>query len=143
MSLDGREVEVSDAEQAVLDRAAKQPLDVDISDYGDEYVAGFLRGQVNALQYAILTADPPDAFGELADARTQIERLQARNVALERVVEIIANPAADAAHSVRCVEKGWQDRGEGCYCQQDPRDPDDVLTEARAALAALEDTTDG
>jgi hypothetical protein len=29
--------------------AAKEPLDVDISDFGDEWCIGFLRGQVNAL----------------------------------------------------------------------------------------------
>lgn len=29
--------------------AEKEPLGVDISDFGDEWCAGFLRGQVNAL----------------------------------------------------------------------------------------------
>ena len=35
----------------LLKRAAKVPLDVDLSDMSDEWVAGFLEGQVNALEY--------------------------------------------------------------------------------------------
>lgn len=31
-------------------RAAREPLGVDISGYSDEYCAGFLAGQVNALE---------------------------------------------------------------------------------------------
>jgi hypothetical protein len=33
-----------------LQRAAKEPIGVDISDFGDEWCAGFLRGQVNVLE---------------------------------------------------------------------------------------------
>jgi hypothetical protein len=32
-------------------RAAREPLGVDISDYSDEWCAGFLAGQVNALDH--------------------------------------------------------------------------------------------
>jgi len=31
------------------ERAKREPLDVDISDYSDEWCAGFLAGQVNAI----------------------------------------------------------------------------------------------
>lgn len=34
----------------LLTRAAREPLGVDISDYSDEFCAGFLAGQVNALE---------------------------------------------------------------------------------------------
>jgi hypothetical protein len=56
VSLDGREHELTTAEEAALRRAAVEPLDVDISDYSDEWCAGFLRGQVNALGW--LLANP-------------------------------------------------------------------------------------
>jgi hypothetical protein len=39
------------ASDTLLERAAKEPLDVDLSDSGDEFVDGFLRGQVNALEH--------------------------------------------------------------------------------------------
>ena len=31
--------------------AAREPLDIDISDYGNEFCAGYLKGQVNAINY--------------------------------------------------------------------------------------------
>lgn len=34
-----------------LAMAAAEPLDVDLSDYGDEFVAGYLAGQVNAMEW--------------------------------------------------------------------------------------------
>jgi len=37
---------------SLRERAVKEPLGVDISDYSDEYCAGFLAGQVNALDEA-------------------------------------------------------------------------------------------
>lgn len=35
----------------LAERAQREPLGVDISDYGDEWCAGFLAGQINALLY--------------------------------------------------------------------------------------------
>lgn len=36
--------------EALLKRAAKEPIDIDISDYNDEWCKGFLAGQVHILQ---------------------------------------------------------------------------------------------
>jgi hypothetical protein len=42
--------DIAAAVEAFARKAEKEPLGVDVSDYGDEWVAGFLRGQVNALE---------------------------------------------------------------------------------------------
>lgn len=43
--------QTSRAELEVLCRTAgREPIGCDVSDYGDEYVEGFLAGQQNALQ---------------------------------------------------------------------------------------------
>ncbi len=39
------------------ERAEKEPLEVDVSDYSDEWCAGFLAGQTNALDLAAQTLD--------------------------------------------------------------------------------------
>lgn len=41
------------------DRAGREPLAVDISDYSDEWCAGFLAGQENALDEALAGPDTP------------------------------------------------------------------------------------
>jgi hypothetical protein len=33
------------------ERAKREPLETDISDFGDEWSAGFLAGQVNAIDF--------------------------------------------------------------------------------------------
>ena len=61
-------------EKALLDlrtRAAKEPLGTDISDYSDEWCAGFLAGQVNALDDA-LAAVP----GNTHDENCQVHQCQ-------------------------------------------------------------------
>jgi len=43
--------QTSTAELEVLaQRAAREPIGCDVSDYGDEWVEGFLAGQLNALE---------------------------------------------------------------------------------------------
>lgn len=44
--------------EALIQRARREPLEVDVSDYSDEWVAGFLRGQANALE----VLEPHDAL---------------------------------------------------------------------------------
>lgn len=41
------------------ERAEREPLGVDISDYSDEFCAGFLAGQVNTLDALNLRSRPP------------------------------------------------------------------------------------
>lgn len=47
-----REEELREALDKLRGRAANEPLEVDISDFSDEWCAGFLAGQVNALNVA-------------------------------------------------------------------------------------------
>lgn len=42
--------------QDLRERGAREPLGVDISDYSDEFCAGFLAGQANALDEALRDA---------------------------------------------------------------------------------------
>lgn len=48
----------ADQLEALIQRARREPLEVDVSDYSDEWVAGFLRGQANALE----VLEPADAL---------------------------------------------------------------------------------
>jgi hypothetical protein len=41
-------------------RAEREPLDVDVSDYGDEWCLGFLAGQCNALDVVLAAQVPPE-----------------------------------------------------------------------------------
>ena len=49
--------EIVAASRAFLALALKEPLGVDISDYGDGWFAGFLKGQENALAFVELVLD--------------------------------------------------------------------------------------
>lgn len=37
--------------EALREQAKREPLETDISDFGDEWCAGFLAGQVNAIDF--------------------------------------------------------------------------------------------
>ena len=62
--------------QELRERAAKEPLEVDLSDFGDEYVCGFLAGQVHALNLEALSVDALlDALDEAEKALRYYARL--------------------------------------------------------------------
>ncbi len=50
--------------------ALKDPIGVDISDYSDEWCAGFLAGQANALDQLIAAAD--GSYGGTYDALARV-----------------------------------------------------------------------
>lgn len=52
-SMDSRILQAENHLLSLRSRADKEPLDVDVSDYGDEWVAGFLKGQSHALDCAM------------------------------------------------------------------------------------------
>lgn len=66
--------DIAAAIEELIERARTEPLEVDVSDYGDEWVDGFLRGQVNALQEvgpSIAAAIREDDNGAPADAASE------------------------------------------------------------------------
>lgn len=66
------------------DRASREPLDLDISDFSDEYCAGFLAGQEHALGELLMgdaaLAQPPEP--EALDTRTTAKRSSPKNAGL-------------------------------------------------------------
>lgn len=73
---------MSDDAQTIRERAARESLGVDISDYSDEFCAGFLAGQVNVFDFLAARPAAPDA------AR---EALEAVGRELERASDVRAN----------------------------------------------------
>ncbi len=78
-----------------------------------------------------------DGRWHLVDPVLVVEAINALPALLD-AAELLQNPAANEPHTARCIEHGWQSQEGGCYCRDDPRDPEEVLEAARTCLAALE-----
>jgi hypothetical protein len=90
-------------------KAAREPLDVAISDFGDEYYAGFLAGQVNLLDWL----ERGERDREERDARHIIELLESGKA--ERVIElsVVADATEHEATTIDGVNGLWI-----CRCGQ-------------------------
>jgi hypothetical protein len=112
--------------QSLLRRAGREPLDVDISDYSDEFCEGFLRGQEHAL----------------VRMEQEIERYEiARQEDESRIAELLARIDRQTSHIAQ-LREGCYDEGvrakraeralgeiEGkarWYADKDQRDPQEV-----------------
>lgn len=61
----------------VYERASREPLGVDISDYSDDWSEGFLAGQVNALDFLIAN---DDAIANLLELRERFREALLRGI---------------------------------------------------------------
>jgi hypothetical protein len=110
-------------------RAAKEPVGVDISDYGDEWCDGFLRGQVSILEeierddllgYDALVAER-DRYSEALEDIVQFEH---EEMGREGHVWAVARRALNP--------QGHSDPSTDSEAVDSPQDPDLLSSEATA-----------